>query len=191
MSKRLTLLATLLAVFAFANVASAQVPQSDCMLGVYADAEGTINVLEPTEGVPFTVYVVMFIEGLVNAVAYDLTVPKLNEDIFLISETYGPSARGLNIITEGAYNIALGECAIGFNGFPLVMATHTFLMPQNPSGARSISVGPNLFQDPEAPVFAVCTSEVYRCTINDNLLLTAPVETDSKSFGAVKNLFRD
>lgn len=191
MSKRLTLLATLLAVFAFANVASAQVPQSDCMLGVYADVEGTINTLEPTEGVPFTIYIVMFIEGLVNAVAYDLQVPKLNEDIFLVAETYGPAARGINIFTDGGYNIGLGECAIGFNGFPLLMASHTFLMPSNPSGARSISLGPNMTWDPEAPVFAVCTSEVYRCTINDNLLLTAPVSTDSKSFGAVKNLFRD
>lgn len=191
MSKRLTLLATLLAVFAFANVASAQVPQSDCLLGVYADAEGTVSVLEPTQGVPFTVYVVMFIEGLVNAVAYDLQVPKLNEDIFLAGETYGPTARGINIFTDGSYNIGLGECAIGFNGFPLLMATHSFIMPIETFGGRSISVGPNKTWDQEAPVFAVCTSEVYRCTINDNLLLTSPVYTDSKSFGAVKNLFRE
>lgn len=191
MSKRLTLLATLLAVFAFATTASAQVPQSDCMLGVYADAEGTISVLEPTQGVPFNVYVVMYIEGLVNAVAYDLQVPKLNEDIFLAGEIYGPTGRGINIFTDGGYNIGIGECAIGFNGFAVLMATHSFIIPFETTGARSISVGPNTTWDPEAPIFSVCTGQVYRCTINDNLLLTSPVETDTQSFGAVKNLFRD
>lgn len=191
MSKRVTLLVTLFAVFAFATTASAQIPQSDCMLGVYADTDGTVSVLEPTQGEPFTVYTVMFIEGLVNAVAYDLLVPKLGEDIFLLNETFGPAGRGINIATPGGYNIGLGECAIGFTGFPILVASHTFFIPGETTTARSISVGPNMDSDPEAPLFAVCTGEVYRCTINDNLLLTAPVTTESTSFGAVKNLYRN
>jgi hypothetical protein len=191
MSRRLTLFATLLVVFALAGGAMAQVPQSDCFLGVFADSEGTVNVLEPTEGVPFNIYVVMQLEGLFNAVAYDLLVPRFGEDIFLIGETFGPAARGINIPTPGGYNIGLGECAIGFGGVPILVATHTLLIPFETFGARSISVGPNKDWDQDAPIFAVCTGQVYPCTINDNLLLTSPIDTESTSFGAVKSLFRN
>lgn len=191
MSRRLTLLAIVLTVFAFAGGATAQIPQSDCLIGVFADAEGTINVFEPTQNVPFNLYVVMFLEGLVNGVAYDLLVPKLGEDIFLIGESFGALGRGLNILSPGGYNVALGECAIGFGAFPISVAMYTFVIPNETTGGRSVSIGPNKDWDPEAPIFSVCTGDIFRCTINDNLLLTSPVDTDESSFGAVKNLFRN
>lgn len=189
MRKRVSFLVAVLSVVAFANVSTAQIPQSDCNLGVYANMAGTINTLEPTQGVPFTVYVVMYLEGLVNAVAFDLLVPRLNQDLFLIGQTFGPGGGGLNIASPGGYNIGLGECAIGFSGFPILVSSHTFLIPGEVTSARTISLAPNLDSDPEAPLFSVCTGQIYQCTISNNLLLSRPIGTESMSFGAVKNLY--
>ncbi len=189
MRKRITIFLAALAVLAMANAAMAQIPQSDCNLGVYADMQGTISQLEPTQGQPFTVYVVMYLEGLVNAVAFDLLVPKLNQELFLIGESFGPGGGGINIASPGGYNIGLGECAIGFNGLPILVSSHTFLIPGEVASARTISLAPNLDSDPEAPIFSVCTGQIFVCTISNNLLLTAPIATESASFGAVKSLY--
>lgn len=189
MRNRVTFFLALFAVLAVASTASAQIPQSDCMIGVYADEAGTIQVLEPTQGQPFTVNVVMRLEGLVNAVAFELLVPGLDIEIFTLAESFGVPGRGLNIFTQGGYNVGLGECAVGFNDVPIVISRHTFLIPGTPPNARTISIGPNTDEDPEAPVFSVCTGEIYRCTISDNLLLLTPVDEGVDSFGGVKSLF--
>ena len=189
MRNRVTFFLALFAVLAFASTASAQIPQSDCMIGVYADEAGTIQVLEPTQGEAFQVNVVIRVEGLINAVAFELLVPGLDEEIFILGESFGVPGRGLNIFTDGGYNVGLGECAVGFNQIPIVVSRHTMIIPGEPSNARTISIGPNTGEDPEAPVFSVCTGEIYRCTISDNLLLAAPVDTPAESFGAVKSLF--
>jgi len=189
MRKRVSILVAVLAVVAFANVASAQIPQSDCNLGVYADAAGTIRQLEPTQGQPFTVHVVMYLEGLVTGVAFDLLVPQLGNELFLIGESFGPVGNGINIVSPGGYNIGIGECAVGFGGLPILVSSHTFLMPGEVTSARTISLAPNLDSDPEAPIFSVCTGQIYVCTISNNLLLTAPITTEDTSFGAVKSLY--
>lgn len=189
MRNRVTFFLALVAVLAFAGTASAQIPQSDCMIGVYADEAGTIQTFEPTQGQAFTVNVVIRVEGLLNAVAFELLVPGLGEEIFMLGESFGVPGRGINIFTDGGYNVGLGECAIGFGGLPIVVSRHTMIIPGEPPNARTISIGPNTDEDPEAPVFAVCTGQVYRCTISDNLLLAAPVDTENQSFGAVKSLF--
>lgn len=188
MRNRVTFFLALFAVLAYAGSASAQIPQSDCQIGVYADEGGTIRTFEPTQGEAFTVNVVIRVEGLINAVAFDLLVPGLDEEIFIISEVFGVPGVGINIF-RGGYNVGLGECAVGFNDLPIVVSRHTMVIPGEPTNARTISIGPNTSADPEAPVFAVCTGEEYRCTISDNLLLAAPVDTESQSFGAVKSLF--
>ena len=189
MRNRVTFFMALLAVLAVASTASAQIPQSDCQIGVYADTEGTIGVFEPTQGVPFTVHVVIRVEGLLNAVAYELLVPGLDEELFLINETFGRLGRGLNFFNEGGYNVGIGECAVGFGGLPILVSSHTFLIPGEEPNARTISIGPNFTGDPEAPIFSVCTGELYRCTISDNLLLARPVDEAVESFGAIKSLY--
>jgi hypothetical protein len=189
MRNRVTFFLALFAVVAFASTASAQIPQSDCQLGVYADEGGTIQTFEPTQGEPFTVNVVMRVEGLVTAVAFDLFIPGLQDDIFLLGESFGIPGRGINIMTDGGYNVGIGECAIGFNDLPIVISRHTLVIPGEAINARTISVGPNTDSDPDAPLFSVCTGEIYRCTITDNLLLAAPVDTEDSSFGAVKSLY--
>jgi hypothetical protein len=185
------LMVSLLAIFALAatSPAMAQIPQSDCHLGVYADAGATVSILTPTQGTPFQVYVVMILEGLVNAVAFDLLVPELNSQIFITESSWGPAGNGINIETANGSNIGLGECAVGFGGIPIVVATYTMLMPFETLSARTIGIGPNLDSDPEAPFFAVCTGQLYACTIATPLILTAPVETESKSFGQIKALY--
>ena len=189
MRNRVTFFLALIAVLAFASTASAQIPQSDCQIGVYADLAGTISTLEPTQGEIFTVHVIMRLEGLVNAVAYQLFVPQLGEQIFLVEESFGVPGKGINISTPGGYNIGLGECAVGFGGLPISVARHSFVMPFESINARTISLGPNVDAYPTAPLFNTCTDDLLPCTITDSLLLAAPVDNEASSFGAVKSMY--
>ena len=189
MRNRVTFFLALFAVLAYASTASAQIPQSDCQLGVYADEAGTIQTFEPTQGEPFTVNVVMRVEGLVTAAAFQLFIPGLGDEVFLLGESFGIPGRGLNIMTDGGYNVGIGECAIGFNGLPIVISRHTLVIPGEATNARTISLGPNTDSDPDAPAFSTCTGDLFLCTITDNLLLSAPVDTEDSSFGAVKSLY--
>ena len=178
-----------LTLIAFSVPALAQQPLSDCTIGVFTNADGTGQTFLPTQGQIFTVYTVMFVEGVVNAVSYDLLVPQLGQDIFPAGDTFGEGNIGLNIQTQGGYNIGLGECAVGFTGFPIIVAAHSFIMPFETITGRTISLGPNLDSGPESPMFSTCQGEIYPCTISSNLLLEAPVATESVSFGAVKSLY--
>lgn len=188
---RKRLMVSLIACFALAAAAPAmaQIPQSDCQLGVYADAEGTVSTFLPTQGQEFDVYVVMFLEGLTDAVAYDLLVPELGQEIFLIGTEWGPGGGGFNITTAGGYNVGLGECAVGLGGQPILVAKHTFIMPNETQSARTIWVAPNTDYDPNAPFFNVCTAQLFPCTISTPLLLEAPVGTEATSFGSIKALY--
>ena len=182
---------TLLAAFALVFVAGSAVAQPDpfCVMGVYADGEGTQSVYVPTQGQEFDIYVVMFAESIVNAAAFQLYIPDLNNQVFLTSETYGPGGGGINIPNSGGYNIGLGECAVGFSGFPIVISRHTLLMPFETIGPRSIIAGPNVLADVDSPLFSDCQGQLYPCNTNSTLLLESPIATEAVSFGAVKSLF--
>ena len=187
MLQRLTLALFVLLVFS-AGTASAQADPF-CTIGVYADADGTLSTFQPVQGEPFDVYVVMFSESLVNAVALQLFVPGLGNEVVQISEDFGPGGGGLNIPTSGGFNIGLGECAVGFGGLPIRIARFGFLFPFETIGTRTINLGPNPDEDPEAPVFSDCQGRIYPCNVAQGLFLEGPVDTQSESFGAVKSLY--
>lgn len=181
-----------LALFAvtvlWAGQASAQADPF-CTIGVYADDAGTISSFQPTQGDPFDVYVVMFAESLVNAVALQLFIPGLGEDVLQLSESYGPGGGGLNFPTTGGFNIGLGECAVGFFGNPIAVAQFRFLFPFETVGTRTINLGPNPDENPASPVFSDCQGRIYPCNVAQGLFLEGPVSEDQPSFGAVKALY--
>ena len=79
MLKRTMAVMMTLALVVFAGSAVAQT----CTVGVYADAAGSQNYFQPTQGIAFNIYVVLHTEDLVNAVGpYDVDIPGLFVDVF-------------------------------------------------------------------------------------------------------------
>lgn len=187
MSPRFLLATAVVLAFAGGRVSAQADPL--CDIGVFADADGTLSTFQPAQGDAFDVYVVMFAESLVNAVALQLVVPGLGTDVLQLAVTYGPNGAGLNIPTNGGYNIGLGECAVGFFGSPLAVAKFTFLFPFESFGARTVDVAPNPDENPEAPAFSDCQGRVYTCNVASGLFLEGPVSDDDRSFGGVKALY--
>lgn len=180
---------TMAVVFAIAIAMTAgSVGAQTCSLGVYADAEGTVNVYQPRTGDAFDVYVVLFVENAVNAVSYDLAVPGLNNEIFIQSTAFGPQGGGFSITTSNGENVGLGECAIGFGGLPIVVADYTMLMPVA-APERTLSILPNPDESTEFPVINDCANQLSPCGIGPSLIVETPVATQATSFGAVKSLY--
>lgn len=193
MLKMTTVVAIALSLALAANPVAAQ-----CTLGVYADAAGTEGLVSPVVGETFDAYVVMFLEGLVNGVGYTLVGENLGDFAF-IGAVYG-SDGGVNIPNEqnapyfGGSNVGLGECAIGFNGFPIVVAKYTVLAlsANNTVLDATLSVTGNARAsdlDPTVPVYSDCNGVEISCGIGPSLAIETPVSGDSESFGAVKSLF--
>jgi hypothetical protein len=182
-------------VFAMLVVMAAGSASAQCTLGVYADADGTVSTAQGfRNGDPFHVYVVLFTEGLVNAVSYNMIVPGLGVDIYNMDNPttptlYGPSGTGINIV-GGGNNVGLGECAVGFGGLPVLVTDYTFIIP-NFALPRSISIVANPDEDPNFPVVSSCAGELYTCEGTNSLLVEGPVAVESTSFSAVKNLYHN
>jgi hypothetical protein len=174
---------------ALAMSAGSVVAQTPCSVGVYADRDGLSSVVTPVALSNFDVYVVLFAESLANAVSYRVVAEGLGTDYIQVGAEYGPTGDGLSIVFNGD-NVALGECAIGYNGVPILVAKYTFLQLDVAAPSTSISVtGGN--EDPEFPVFSTCNSLLISCESGPSLTVDNAVSTENDSFGAVKNLFRN
>ncbi len=169
-----------------------------CTLGVYSDTEGTANVVSPVVGETFDIHVVMFLEGLTNAVGYTLTVDG-GVDLFAAGSSFGPDGGGLNFPNDpndpvfSGQNVGLGACAIGFNGFPILVASYSFVAT-SPDAATTFGVTGNPRSsslDTTLPVYSDCQGVVHTCDVGPSLTVEAPVDTESESFGAVKSLYRN
>lgn len=187
---------TMAVVFAMLVVMAAGSASAQCTLGVYADANGTMSTAQGyRNGDELHMYVVLYTEGLVNAVAYNMIVPGLGVDIFAIDTPenptlYGPSGTGINIANSGGNNVGIGECAVGFGGLPVLVTDYTFVVP-NFAAPRTVSILPNTAADPNFPVVSSCAGELYPCEGTSSLLVEGPVAVESTSFGAVKNLYHN
>lgn len=159
-----------------------------CTLGVYADANGSSTLVQPVAGESYDFYVVLFTEDLASAVSYSLVAPV---DAILQPEiAYGPAGSGINLSTANGENVGLGECAVGFNVAPIVVAKYTaFAFAGQAPG--TFSVAANADEDPNFPVYSTCIGEIRTCEVGASLTVEGPVSTDSTSFGAVKNLYYD
>jgi hypothetical protein len=183
----LTSLTLALAVAMLVSPASAQ----DCTIGVYADEAGTQTYFQPTQGEMFDVYVVMYANDVINAVALDMFIPGLGTDVFSFGTFYGPNGTGINVETPGGDNIGLGECVVGVLGDPILVSRTTLMFPFETIGERTIVIGPNEDTDPNAVIYNSCIGDgaLLPCNVSNPLLLGSPIATESESWGAVKSLY--
>jgi hypothetical protein len=182
------LLPALLILALTAPTAAAQ-----CNLGVYAEPEGTGGWIRPSTFLTFHVYVVLFVEDSVNAVAYrllgdELFDPVTNPDgtIIIQGVTYGPEGDGINVETPGGDNVGLGLCSNGIDGVPVLVADYTLLYT-GLSTTTYISVDRNT--DYGSILYSTCDGVVKDCDVGPSLLIDDLVTTEAPSWGAVKNLY--
>lgn len=181
----------------FALVAASAVAQP-CMVGVYADAEATRGTMvpgldpnNPLIPVIKDVYVVAFVEDVMDAMAYQLVNPD-PATALEASALFGPNGLGINVATPGGSNVGLGECAVGFGGTPIVIAHYEYLFfPEFPGGefCLAVNVDQDPSTDPTKAQYSTCQSELKPCDIGPCLLVEPPIATDSVSFGSIKALF--
>lgn len=181
---------TMAVVFAMVIALTAGSASAQCVIGVYGDADGTKNLVQPTQGQEFNVYVVLFTENVVNAASYALEVPGLLTDVFVTGTEWGASGNGFSITTGNGENVALGECAVGFGGLPVLVSTYTMLFPL-PAPGRTFEVLPNADEDPVFPVYSDCAGQLGTCEMAPALVVEPPVANESASFGQVKSLFNN
>lgn len=177
-----------------ALTAGSVMAQENCVMGVYADANGTVGLFKPTELQEFNIYVVANVLDVMNAAAYGLVNPD-PANLFITGAMWGPSGSGVNVPSDpldpyGTSNIGLGECAVGFEG-PIVIATYTALVTSS-FGGGDVCVVPNPFRDETDPTKAqynTCQDILKSCDLGPCLLVEDPIGTESVSFGAVKALY--
>ena len=181
----------------FALVAASALAQP-CMVGLYADADGTKGTMvpgldpnNPTLPVAKHMYVVAYVEDVMNAMSFNLVNPD-PANAFEISALYGPVGTGINVGTPGGWNVGLGECAVGFGGTPILIVDFEYLFTPGFAGGEFCLL-PNTDQDPITdplvPQYSTCQGELKPCDIGPCLLVEPPIATDSVSFGAIKALY--
>lgn len=182
-------------------VAGTALAQPACSIGVYADPAGTGALFQPTEVQAFTVYVVAFTEDVINAAAYSISFPDLFDPIgnpagtfFVTSTAYGPAGNGIEVApslpVDTNETIGLGECAVGFGGFPILVASYTCIVTRdNPGGQICLDQHATLYTDLGKAQVNNCTGILRGCDLGQCLVVEAPIATDSVSFGAVKALY--
>jgi hypothetical protein len=173
--------ALMIALVITAGSASAQ-----CVVGVYADAAGTISVTAPTQFVDFDVFVILRDEAAVEGASYKINFPAT---VFPTNVWYGPDEGGFEFLTPNGVITGFGQCAIGFGGNDIQVAHYTAIATDGALVNEEISLGPNIDESLTNVQYATCSGGVVDCGSVQNLLISHVVGTESKSFGAVKSLY--
>ena len=156
-----------------------------CLIGSYADDAGSVLQHEPALFAPFLVYIVLRVESAVTGMAYSIAVP---EQLLFSALDYGPSGIGINVPREGGENVGLGECALGFNGTPIVIARYQAIALEGMAGGL-VELGPNTDEDPQWPIYASCADQLLTCDSIEELTISPVVANESRSIGYVKALY--
>ena len=179
-----------------AGMASAQ---PSCLLGVYADENGSgpfsdwlpiRDLGNPV--INFDVYYILFVEDFVNAVAW-------NREIVNFPGS-GVFSSGLDVIESGygtfvsatpeGYRMGNGACKIGFGGVPIVVMRESLVWLSDFYGfGGQIAVAPNVLEDANNPVYNTCTNEILPCE-SGILNLNVVISNESQSWGQVKALYQ-
>lgn len=181
MFKKLCAVAFAIMIATTATMAGAQ-----CTIAAYGDPAGTESVISPNESF-FSLYVVLFAEGTVSAAAYKMT---LNGTGFFLQGRVAAGGTGLLLDEDPASigtNVALGECVLGFNGFPVLVEEYQYAALEGASGDVTLSANTN--QDPELPVYVTCTFVEKQCNPGAALVINEVVPTEASSFGSIKSLY--
>lgn len=172
-----------IALIAFAGASMAQ--SENCVLGVYTDADGDVSTHVPILFSFFDVFTVLRVESTVGGVAHSMQWPP---HIVSSNPVYGPGGHGVAISGPGGLSIGLGECAIGFQGLPVVVS-HYQAIALAVAGPSQITVGPNSDENPMHVTFADCAQNLIPCFGTMALHLDGVIGTEDTSFGAVKSLY--
>ena len=178
-------------VFAIALAMTATVASAQCNIAAYADPGGTQSTFNPTEGETFSIFVVLFVEDTAGAAAYSMTYPQGSSGMFLTGRFTGPSGDGLVIGDPAAGQptiAALGECVIGFDGFPVLIDEYQFVVLPGFLGGPVV-LGPNPVEDPDFPVYVTCTDIKKPCDVGADFQVGPVIPTEASSFGSIKSLY--
>lgn len=181
MLKRTMTAALMITLVITAGSATAQ-----CVLGAYADAAGTIAVTEPTQFVPFDVYVIFREETAIEGVSYKITFPA---GIQPTNKWFGPNEAGFEFLTPNGVIVGFGSCAIGFGGLEIQVAHYEAIALDGTLVNVAVTLGPNVDENPLFVEYATCSGQVVPCENLQDLQILRVIATESKSFGAVKSLY--
>lgn len=163
---------------------------AQCSIGVYADPAGEVTeVFDIGIGDSIPLYVLLWVEDVVDAVGYDLDIPDEQHFLYLVELGYGPEGNGINVQSPNGDNVGLGDCYPGFGGNPLLVA-HYELLSTVELGEATIGLRPNPDSGggSESPVYSNCAGDLLPCQVISELGVR-PVATEALSFGRVKALF--
>lgn len=166
---------------------------AECRIGLYGDPDGLTQEINFGDGrlAEFSIYVLMHVEDVVDAVAYDLVVPGLGTDIFSTGDNeFGPADAGLQFETSGGESVGLGDCYPGFGGQALLVARYGMIMPIFRDGVIRLEPNGDPGNDPAAATYSNCQGDLVPCPIEQDLSLYG-VATEALSFGRVKALYRN
>lgn len=166
----------------------------NCVVGVYADANGTDGYAEPPYNNPgtgfsdpFYVYSILFTEDFANAVAWNVHIQGLGTDILEIGrQEYG----NFLDVTPYGYRMGLGDCVIGFNRTPIRLIRHQLIAAFG-TGPRLVTVGPNLLEHPSNPIYSTCQAVLIPCATSTLTISLSAIANESESWGSVKALYND
>jgi hypothetical protein len=164
----------------------------DCTIAAYWDAAGTMSHGFPdpyANPIEFSVYVVIFAEDVVAAAAYSMEEVTGSSGFFLAWRRSGPSGNGLVIDEPEGTSVALTECVIGFGGNAVLVDTYHYLAIAGWPGGL-FALAPHTGQDPDFPQYVTCNDILKDCAVGPELYVFVEFDTEARSFGAVKSLFR-
>jgi hypothetical protein len=180
---------TMTAVLMITLLVTAGSAMAQCVIGIYADAAGTVSTIDPILFEEFNVYVVIRNEASVEGASYGLTSPPGTQVIPHGSGVYGPNGNGFNLVSPGGENVGFQNCAIGFGGNPVLVAQYVSrIVDADVAVGGRYQMIANL-DEGTLPVHATCNGFLINCGNIMDLGITSVIATVSKSFGAVKSLY--
>ena len=130
----------------------------------------------------------MFAEDTATALAHDVSISNLGNNVFLHDRIAGPSGEGLILDEETGTNVALAECVYGFGSAPVLVEEYV-LVPLYHALDGTVELGPSLNQG-QTPVYVTCTNVKKPCDPGATFYYCSGLPTDATSFGAIKSLFQ-
>ena len=166
-------------------VASTTVFAQPATIGIYADLEGTMNVVQGYAAMPegpFDLYVIVFWESVVGGASYSLDDASIPPDVMMGPITYVPSIQVGNPFDGCGVEVGFNMPTPGWFDAPVLVSTLNFINTGDPVD-MTLCVMPHC-QYGEA-VVANAEAAIY---IADAQCLVIPNEAET--WGSVKDLYR-
>ena len=161
----------------------------DCHLGVYADPQGTVTLLYVVPPVFIEFYVVARLDDSVQSFSYRLAGAEIGVEMFLVGGWWGPQGLGPHLPALEGETVNLGECVAASGGEAVVVARYEAVCTAGYTGG-DLCAEPYPEVDPEHVVYESCDGVSHSCDTGPCLYIEEVLPTGSRSWGAVKSLYR-